>query len=52
MNELELLNRHTEVSETIGFDIFKDCEPIDIIGLYDFARVIWNYEKMDERLNV
>lgn len=52
MNEFELLNRHTEVSETIGFDTFKDCETIDIISLYAFARVIWNYEKMVKLLNI
>ena len=46
MNELDIINRHIEIEETIGYDILKGLDPISVISVYQFARIIWNYNKM------
>ena len=51
MNELDIINRHIEIEETLGYDILKGLGPISAIGVYQFARIIWNYKEMIKLLN-
>ena len=47
MDSLQTIERGIEVQETIGFNIFNEVDPVDHESLYGFARIVYNYLKMD-----
>lgn len=51
MDELNIINRHIEIEETLGYDVLKGLDPISVISVYQFALIIWNYKKMTKLLN-
>lgn len=50
MNSLETISRGIEVQETIGFKLFDEVDPVYHESLYSFARIVYNYLKM-QRIN-
>ena len=44
---LSIMDRGIEVKETIGsFKIFDDIDPIDHPAVYQFIKIVYNYNKM------
>ena len=46
MDELQIINEHMVIRETIGYDAIKDIELHDLPKVIEFLQIVWNYQKM------
>lgn len=47
MTELELVDFHIIIKEVFGsFAILNDISAEDMPKFYEFAKIVWNYDKM------
>ena len=46
MNPLDLIDEHTIIRETVGYEFLTDVELVDIPELMTFLKVIYNYKKL------
>lgn len=45
-----IVNEHTVIRETVGYDGIKEIDPIDMPVVLDFLQIVWNYTKMHKIL--
>jgi hypothetical protein len=46
MNDIEIIDEHIIIRETIGYDGIKDVELWDLPAVLQFLKVVYNYQKM------
>lgn len=46
LNDLQIMDEHLYIRETVGYDFIKDVELEDLPQLIHFLKIIWNYNKM------
>ena len=51
MEELQIIDEHIYIRETVGYDLIKDIEVYDIPNVIKFLKIVWNYQKMSNILN-
>lgn len=48
MSDIEIIDQHIIIRETVGYDALKDIDLVDIPNLMRFLKVVYNYQKMVE----
>lgn len=49
MKDLDLVDFHTVIIDLFGsFAILNDIKAEDMPKFYEFAKIVWNYRKMNE----
>lgn len=46
MDTLQIIDEHTIIKETIGYDAIKDIKVHDLPEVIKFLQIVWNYQKM------
>jgi hypothetical protein len=46
MNPLDLIDEHTIIRETVGYEFLNNIELADIPEVMKFLKVIYNYKKL------
>lgn len=46
MNDLELIDEHLIIRDTVGYEGIKDVDIIDIPEVMRFLRIVYNYQRM------
>lgn len=46
MSDIDIIDHHIIIRETIGYDGIKQFEEYDIPSVMQFLRVVYNYNKM------
>lgn len=45
-HELQIIEKHLIIRETIGYDFFKTIEIENVLHVLDFLKIVNNYEKI------
>lgn len=45
-NPLDIIDEHTIIRETVGYEFISRIEIEDLPEVLDFLKVVWNYNKM------
>jgi hypothetical protein len=51
MSDIELIEEHLIIRETIGYDLIKEADPCDLPEVLKFLKIVNNYQKMNLILN-
>jgi len=46
MNDLDIINEHIIIRETIGYEALNNFEVHDIPSVINFLTIVYNYQKM------
>jgi len=46
MDELQTINEHMVIRDTIGYDAIKDIGLHDLPQVIRFLQIVWNYQKI------
>jgi len=46
MNELQTIDEHILIRETVGYDVIKDIDVFDMPQVLQFLKICQNYTKM------
>jgi len=46
MGDLEIINQHIDIRETIGYEALSDVELCDLPGVLHFLKIVNNYQRM------
>ena len=46
MNQLQIIDEHIIIRETVGYDVLKDVEVYDLPEILQFLKICYNYLKM------
>jgi len=47
MNDLEIIDQHTVIRETVGYEGIADIEVYDLPQVLDFLKIVYNYQRMN-----
>lgn len=51
MDDLKIIDEHIIIREIVGYDFIKDIEVWDLPSVLKFLKIIWNYDKMLNKIN-
>lgn len=46
MSDIDIIDEHTIIRETVGYDGIKDVDVIDLPEVLRFLKIVHNYQKM------
>ena len=51
MKNSEIIDHHTIIRDTVGYDAIKNIDIFDLPSVMEFLKIIYNYERMKRQLN-
>lgn len=46
MNELDIIENHDLIRETVGYNVIKEVYIFDLLSVMKFLKIVNNYQKM------